>query len=89
MRTGEPGVVCSEGDGVVLDKELYEEGAVAVAAARGLEEAGLSDAAGGEWGEGETGDGPLFVEHVGGEVGEKGVERAGRCSEGVDIAHGM
>ena len=89
VRTVEPRVVRCEGEGgVVLDKDLDEEGAGAVATAGGLEEAGLSDAAGGEWGRSWARRAPLFVEHVGGEVGEEGVERAGRGSEGVDIAHG-
>ena len=43
-------VVCGEGDGgVVLDEYLYDEGASGVATADGLEEAGLADAARGEW----------------------------------------
>jgi hypothetical protein len=43
------------GGGVVLDEDLDDEGPVGVAAADGLEEAGLADAAGGE--RAGTGDG--------------------------------
>lgn len=35
----------------------------------------------------EGGDGPLFVDDVGGELGDKGVERAGGSGEGVDMTH--
>ena len=43
-------VVGSQGDGgVVLDKDLYDEGAIAVAAPDRLEKAGLADAVGRDW----------------------------------------